>query len=549
MRPDDSCRSVYEAACERVGCRKNRDLLRSLPDAKGSLDGLSELDLSLNLVGRRGIVPVLEVVSRSPRVERLCFADNFLDNTSVQQICEVLQHHPAVSCLDLSRNPISHSAGKQLSELAKARPNLVQILLQETLINPALVRVIHGRTRDNARSRAPGSAPHRRGEAQSTAQGTLQAASGPGERRSSAPGGSPNTADFPPLPLPAERPPCPVPHPAPRPAETPPRPPTPASAAAAPARPPPRQRGELLGWLLLAAARCVPPLFSPAWWGLRALRSIATGSRPPTRPGELPSGQGLSLLAGLMAEQAAPDTGLPPWWGISVARAVASGEPSSPPRAPPRLYVPDGAGLYTIRDAGDFGLGSMLNLVLRLFDAPSGPPSMVAEPATGQYTCYSKGSASQSRATTATCQGAEEEALWGVPPQLLPEGGALNRIYMLAEEDGAAEGEFLGLETLAMLSHEVYPAAITVALGSPQKAVAQAAAVDDLHTRARTDPVATAPAACAASTAAGEPPAEHSLPILFVAAKEEGGEPGEDGVTSLGCLRLAYMNSHGARLH
>eukprot|EP00662_Eupelagonemidae_sp_cell21_P029639 gene29639-9634_t len=51
-------------------------------------------------------------------VARVCFADNFLDNTSVAQITDALASHPTCAHLDLSRNPISHAAGKTLSEFA-----------------------------------------------------------------------------------------------------------------------------------------------------------------------------------------------------------------------------------------------------------------------------------------------------------------------------------------------------------------------------------------------------------------------------------------------
>eukprot|EP00665_Eupelagonemidae_sp_cell47_P009251 gene9250-1326_t len=46
---DFSVRSIYEAASEKHGCRKNAELLRILPDEKGRLDLLTEVNLSLNL--------------------------------------------------------------------------------------------------------------------------------------------------------------------------------------------------------------------------------------------------------------------------------------------------------------------------------------------------------------------------------------------------------------------------------------------------------------------------------------------------------------------
>eukprot|EP00667_Euglena_gracilis_P005627 EG_transcript_5666 len=138
---EDSPRAVYAAKCDELRCRKNSHLMRALPGAV-QWDSLTEMDLSWNFVGRVGVLPVLEVVRRSPNIIKLSLANNFLNNDSVREIVTHLVDHRCLGHLDLSRNPISHAAGKLLSRFAVQSPRLHTVLLEETLINPALVRII-----------------------------------------------------------------------------------------------------------------------------------------------------------------------------------------------------------------------------------------------------------------------------------------------------------------------------------------------------------------------------------------------------------------------
>uniref|UniRef100_A0A7S1NET5 Uncharacterized protein n=1 Tax=Eutreptiella gymnastica TaxID=73025 RepID=A0A7S1NET5_9EUGL len=136
-----SPRELYALKCVENGCKKNSLLMKSLPSL-ARWDLLTELDLNLNFVGSLGIRPVLEVVRRSPNVSKLCLADNFLTNDSVKDIVTQLMNHPKLSHLDLRKNPISHAGGKMLSQFATESPALHTVLLDDTLINPALVRII-----------------------------------------------------------------------------------------------------------------------------------------------------------------------------------------------------------------------------------------------------------------------------------------------------------------------------------------------------------------------------------------------------------------------
>lgn len=150
-----SLRDVYASQCEKLHCRKNSYLLKTLSNSPNDFGSLTELDLSLNFVGRNGIKAVLEVIRISPNVQRLCLADNWLNNDAVKEIVAVLTGLSNLHHLDLSRNPISHTAGKILSDYISRTPAMQTIQLDETLINPALVKIIEGKAAAHMQTAAP----------------------------------------------------------------------------------------------------------------------------------------------------------------------------------------------------------------------------------------------------------------------------------------------------------------------------------------------------------------------------------------------------------
>eukprot|EP01006_Ploeotia_vitrea_P036527 TRINITY_DN66028_c6_g7_i1.p1 TRINITY_DN66028_c6_g7~~TRINITY_DN66028_c6_g7_i1.p1 ORF type:complete len:772 (+),score=183.55 TRINITY_DN66028_c6_g7_i1:32-2347(+) len=144
-----SLHGIYIDKCEQYHCKKNSYLLKTLPSQPNVFDSLRELDLNLNFVGRVGVRAVVEVVRVSPNIQKLCLADNFLNNDSVKELAAALMHHESLSYLDLSRNPISHVAGKILSDFCSKNAKVHHVLLEDTLINPALVRIIENKARLN----------------------------------------------------------------------------------------------------------------------------------------------------------------------------------------------------------------------------------------------------------------------------------------------------------------------------------------------------------------------------------------------------------------
>eukprot|EP01065_Artemidia_motanka_P008489 TRINITY_DN1427_c3_g1_i1.p1 TRINITY_DN1427_c3_g1~~TRINITY_DN1427_c3_g1_i1.p1 ORF type:complete len:797 (+),score=276.09 TRINITY_DN1427_c3_g1_i1:62-2392(+) len=257
--------ALYQLSCDRFRCRKNAHLMKHLPAEKGRFDLLTEIDLNLTLVGRKGIRAILELVRACRNVERLCFADNALNNDSVKDIVGVLWDHPSVEHLDLSRNPISHAAGKLLSELAGKNQMIGGILLSDTLINPALIKIIESKAAVNAAARhpkppappmaipTPPAAPAREASGREIAGGS----SGP--RPQPAHVGADVTV--------------------------------PPKAAAS------GEGGTVLGMLVGVAERTEAPQTGlPEWWGIRCVHAMHPGTEPQLAdPPRLPDGAGLLL--------------------------------------------------------------------------------------------------------------------------------------------------------------------------------------------------------------------------------------------------------------
>eukprot|EP01012_Entosiphon_sulcatum_P032339 TRINITY_DN41142_c0_g1_i1.p1 TRINITY_DN41142_c0_g1~~TRINITY_DN41142_c0_g1_i1.p1 ORF type:complete len:956 (-),score=166.96 TRINITY_DN41142_c0_g1_i1:31-2898(-) len=147
-----SFRQIYSLTCEQLHCKKNSELLRTLPNQPGVFTSLHELDLSTNFVGPKGLLPVLEVVKVSVALRVLSLRDNQLSNQSVQDIVDVCLSHRSLTKLDVSQNPITLSAGRALLELAQRNPLLQSIVVDDTNVRQMLKQSIASQCRKNART-------------------------------------------------------------------------------------------------------------------------------------------------------------------------------------------------------------------------------------------------------------------------------------------------------------------------------------------------------------------------------------------------------------
>lgn len=145
-------RAIYLQECEQRKVRVNSDVVRMLPAsaANATWAHIQTLDLSRNCLGRRGMLPVLAVIRMCPNLRVLDLSDNYLSNDFVLELCATLKESsPHLTTLNLSRNPISYPAGKALLRLIRGgKETLHTVLVEQTLMNPALARLVTRTAKD-----------------------------------------------------------------------------------------------------------------------------------------------------------------------------------------------------------------------------------------------------------------------------------------------------------------------------------------------------------------------------------------------------------------
>eukprot|EP00759_Apiculatamorpha_spiralis_P015311 PhF_6_TR21961/c0_g1_i1/m.31230 len=140
----------YRKNCTLLRCKINSGVLAVL--SRTDVVGLEVIDLSDNYVGRTGVVPLLQTLRGVSSLRHLNLSSNYLTNDSVRALCTSLNGHQGLQYIDLSSNPISHSSGKYLRAFLNANPNVKSVRVHNTLMNPALRRIIERKALENSRT-------------------------------------------------------------------------------------------------------------------------------------------------------------------------------------------------------------------------------------------------------------------------------------------------------------------------------------------------------------------------------------------------------------
>lgn len=133
---------MYESACADLAIRSNSWLLQRFREAAKAQSRNQTLDLSLNFVGRVGILAVMGVVCRTPYFTHIILRNNYINSASLIQLTRIMECATHLRGLDLRDNPISQLGGRALAEFVTRQRNIVEVQLDGTGINPALRRRI-----------------------------------------------------------------------------------------------------------------------------------------------------------------------------------------------------------------------------------------------------------------------------------------------------------------------------------------------------------------------------------------------------------------------
>eukprot|EP01065_Artemidia_motanka_P031427 TRINITY_DN3779_c0_g1_i1.p1 TRINITY_DN3779_c0_g1~~TRINITY_DN3779_c0_g1_i1.p1 ORF type:complete len:1589 (+),score=470.00 TRINITY_DN3779_c0_g1_i1:64-4830(+) len=115
-----SLHDLYDFYCRRSGCRPNTRFAQQLKDGQHS-----SFDFSDNLVGPKGLSPVLEIARNNASLETLDLSGNWLAKEGVQRVVEMAVRHPTLRKLCLRDNPIHGASYKLLSYLLVNNQNIV----------------------------------------------------------------------------------------------------------------------------------------------------------------------------------------------------------------------------------------------------------------------------------------------------------------------------------------------------------------------------------------------------------------------------------------
>eukprot|EP01063_Lacrimia_lanifica_P015306 TRINITY_DN22102_c0_g1_i1.p1 TRINITY_DN22102_c0_g1~~TRINITY_DN22102_c0_g1_i1.p1 ORF type:complete len:373 (+),score=149.10 TRINITY_DN22102_c0_g1_i1:44-1162(+) len=148
-----SAREVYIAVCRQHACKVNSGIAANLPDAADGFD-MATLDMTDNMVGPKGVVPLMEVVRLSGTLKSVVLKNNYLDNSAVRTVSLALRDHPSVEHVDLAGNPISWTAGMYLMDLVALNPRITKVDVAGTFLKPNIVKNITEQAQRNQKTRS-----------------------------------------------------------------------------------------------------------------------------------------------------------------------------------------------------------------------------------------------------------------------------------------------------------------------------------------------------------------------------------------------------------
>lgn len=121
---------LYEYYCRRCNCKPNSAFSRFLEEEFKKHGGkriLYEVDVSRNYLGRKGIIPVLDLVKNTKTVNFLDVSNNRLEHEQLIHLCYCLARHPSIQTLCISNNLLHDTSVTLLTELLEMNPNLVEL--------------------------------------------------------------------------------------------------------------------------------------------------------------------------------------------------------------------------------------------------------------------------------------------------------------------------------------------------------------------------------------------------------------------------------------
>ncbi|ESL09073.1 hypothetical protein TRSC58_03214 [Trypanosoma rangeli SC58] len=146
-----SLHDIYVRCCDMQRCKPNSYLLKKLPTDPRFTNGVCELDLSSNYLGRNGFVALLSLMEHLPRLRAVYFNDMSLDNVDAENLCEMLAGNNSVREVYLRNNSkITLPATRHFTQLLRGNPNIAVLELEGTRLGHTVIKKLGEDAKKNA---------------------------------------------------------------------------------------------------------------------------------------------------------------------------------------------------------------------------------------------------------------------------------------------------------------------------------------------------------------------------------------------------------------
>lgn len=143
---------LYMYYCRRWECRPNSAFSQFLEKEYAKNDNqriLVKVDVSNNYLGRKGIIPVLDLVKNTKTVKFLDVSCNRLEHEQLEHLCYCLAKHPSIETVYLCNNLLHDGSLPLLLELLEMNPSIVEVDISGNSFCPSSFERIEEFTRKN----------------------------------------------------------------------------------------------------------------------------------------------------------------------------------------------------------------------------------------------------------------------------------------------------------------------------------------------------------------------------------------------------------------
>ncbi|KAG8346134.1 Calpain large subunit domain [Trypanosoma vivax] len=118
---------LYQYYCRRKGCKANSSFSKYLCEEferHGGRRVLETVDLSMNYIGKKGVIPILDLVKNVKTVKKLDLSNNMLEHEQLEHLVYCLALHPSIEEVVLNNNNIYDSSLNLIMKLLEANEGI-----------------------------------------------------------------------------------------------------------------------------------------------------------------------------------------------------------------------------------------------------------------------------------------------------------------------------------------------------------------------------------------------------------------------------------------